>query len=151
VGCILTIYIRNYPLITEPTTFKLQEFKKENGSDIIVIENLENYKFICKRLYIIQSESKSDHGYHAHKKLGQIFICIQGLVAIKIVGNKYNKTFKLSKINEGLFLPSGYWRELIVEKKTNLIVMASETFLETDYIKNFEDYKKWVKNIAYVI
>jgi hypothetical protein len=29
--------------------------------------------------------------------------------------------------------------------------MASETFLETDYIKNFEDYKKWVKNIAYVI
>lgn len=138
-------------MITEPTIFKLQEYKKNDGSGIVIIENLENYKFICKRLYIIQSESKSDHGHHGHKKLGQIFICIQGSVAIKIVGNKYNKTFKLSNKKEGLFLPSGYWRELTVEKKTNLIVMASETFLETDYIRNFEDYKKWVKNIAYVI
>jgi dTDP-4-dehydrorhamnose 3,5-epimerase-like enzyme len=138
-------------MITEPTTFKLHEFKKNDGSGIVIIENLVNYKFICKRLYIIQSESKSDHGHHGHKKLGQIFICIQGSVTIKIVGNKYNKTFKLSNKKEGLFLPSGYWRELTAEKNTNLIVMASEPFLETDYIRDFEDYKKWVKNIAYVI
>jgi dTDP-4-dehydrorhamnose 3,5-epimerase-like enzyme len=138
-------------MITEPTTFKLHEFKKNDGSGIVIIENLVNYKFICKRLYIIQSESKSDHGHHGHKKLGQIFICIQGSVTIKIVGNKYNKTFKLLNKKEGLFLPSGYWRELTLEKNTNLIVMASETFLETDYIRDFEDYKKWVKNIAYVI
>jgi dTDP-4-dehydrorhamnose 3,5-epimerase-like enzyme len=118
---------------------------------MVVIENLQNYKFICKRLYIINTESKSDRGYHGHKKLGQIFICIKGSANIKIVGNKFNKIFKLSNKAEALYLPSGYWRELTIQKKTSLIVMASEPYNENDYMRNFEDYKKWVKNIEYVI
>lgn len=138
-------------MVTEPTIFELQEYRKNIGSGMVVIENLQNYKFICKRLYIINTESKSDRGYHGHKKLGQIFICIKGSANIKIVGNKFNKIFKLSNKAEALYLPSGYWRELTIQKNTSLIVMASEPFNEKDYMRNFEDYKKWVKNIEYVI
>ena len=73
-------------MVTEPTIFELQEYGKKIGSGMIVIENLQNYKFICKRLYIINTESKSERGYHGHKKLGQIFICIKGSANIKIIG-----------------------------------------------------------------
>ena len=121
-----------------------KEFLRDN-SGISVIESLNDFGFICKRFYVIKTSVNTSRGFHAHKKLKQIINCPEGTVKITIKGHDYKEVFILDSYKKSLYLPAGFWREIVMKKNSILNVMASEPYFEEDYIRDFNEYKLWAK------
>ena len=85
----------------------------------------------------------STRGGHAHKRLQQIIFAASGSFDVKINDGKNNKTIHLNRPSNGLYIVSGIWRELINFSSGSVcLVLASHAYNESDYVRDFEDFKK---------
>ena len=86
-------------------------------------------------------------GYHAHKTLEQILVCIHGTCKIRLDNGKESKVVPLEKPYEGLYVPPGMWREMFdFSPDAVLLVFASELYDADDYIRNYDEFKKFINN-----
>lgn len=86
-------------------------------------------------------------GFHAHKSLQQILVCIHGSCKIKLDNGKEKKIVPLEKPYEGLYVSNAMWREMFdFSPEAVLMVLASELYDEADYIRNYEEFLEYVKN-----
>ena len=84
--------------------------------------------------------------YHAHKKLEQILICVHGSCKVKLDNGKETKVVALEKPYEGVYVANNMWREMFdFSSDAVLMVLASELYDETDYIRNYEEFLEYVK------
>ena len=82
-------------------------------------------------------------GNHAHKNLEQVIICTSGVLVINLENKSGNKlTFTLDSPDMGLYISSGYWRTLDFSKNTVLLCLASQSYEEDDYIRDYDVFKK---------
>lgn len=87
-------------------------------------------------------------GYHSHKKLHQLLICLNGSVKIKIKNPYEEKIYELNEPSEGLYIGPNVWREMFdFSENSILLVLASDYYDESDYIRNYDFYLESVKNI----
>ena len=85
-------------------------------------------------------------GQHAHKSLQQILICIHGSVDITLDNGKEKKVIPLDKPYEGLYVSNAMWREMSnFSKDAVLLVLASELYDESDYIRNYDEFLEYIK------
>ena len=85
-------------------------------------------------------------GYHAHKKLQQILICIHGSCKVLLDNGKEKKIISLEKPYEGLYVPNNMWREMYdFSEDAVLMVLASEVYKEEDYIRDYNEFLKMTK------
>ena len=85
-------------------------------------------------------------GFHAHKKLKQILICVHGSCKIHLDDGTETKEILLDKPYEGLYISNNMWREMYdFSSEAVLLVLASELYDESDYIRNYNDFIKFVK------
>ncbi len=120
----------------------------ERGS-LIAIENKKDYPFEVKRVYyIFDTLPEVRRGFHAHKKLQQILICVSGSCKIHL-DNGLGETEEvlLDNPSKGLYLSSDIWREMYdFSKGAVLLVLASEYYDESDYIRNYDEFVSYVKS-----
>lgn len=119
---------------------------EEPRGNLSVIEN-DCIPFEMKRVYYLYDvPSGAERGGHAHKKLQQFLIALSGSFDVVLHNGKEQKTVTLNKPNVGLLIESGTWRELNnFSSGAVCLVLASEVYLEADYIRDFDaflDYKK---------
>ena len=70
-------------------------------------------------------------GFHAHKCLQQILICIHGSCKIRLDNGKEKKVVPLEKPYEGLYVANNMWREMFdFSSDAVLMVLASELYDE---------------------
>lgn len=103
-----------------------------------------NLPFTVKRIFIAGNNSKVlSRGNHAHKECHQILICISGQIeceARSIEGDRILVNLTDSS-NSALYLPPMTWG--IQDYKlpeSKLLVLASHSFSEEDYIRNIDTY-----------
>jgi len=85
-------------------------------------------------------------GYHAHKCLQQILICIHGSCKIRLDNGKEKKIVPLEKPYEGLYVSNNMWREMFdFSSDAVLMVLASELYDESDYIRDYDEFLSFVK------
>ena len=115
--------------------------------NLSVIEN-DVIPFTMKRIYYLYDvPSDSFRGGHAHKKLHQFLIAISGSFDVKLNDGKSTKTVTLNKPNKGLLIVPGTWRELNnFSSGAVCLVIASEVFNESDYIRDYSSFKEY-KNL----
>lgn len=124
--------------------------------DVPVIENvlgniavLENgiVPFDIKRVYyLFDIPSSSVRGGHSHKKLRQILIAISGSFDVILKDGKTEKKVFLNKPDKGLLIENNIWRELEnFSSGAVCLVLASDVFEESDYIRDFEVFTNAVK------
>jgi dTDP-4-dehydrorhamnose 3,5-epimerase-like enzyme len=109
------------------------------------IELPKKLNFETKRMYYItEVTANSIRGAHAHKKLRQIFFALSGSFTLSVTDGERTDKVRISAHSDGYYLPSGYWRELTAfEPNTICMVLATEHFDESDYIKEMSTYLEW--------
>ncbi|WHP04863.1 MULTISPECIES: sugar 3,4-ketoisomerase [Acinetobacter] len=118
----------------------------ERGS-LVAIENLKNIPFEIKRIYyIFDTKKKVRRGFHAHKILKQVLICVSGSCQILLDDGKSKQTIFLNTPQEGLYIEGLVWREMFnFSIDCVLLVLADDVYNETDYIRDYENFKENVR------
>ena len=123
------------------------DIKDDERGKLIAIEQFKNLPFEIKRVYyIFATKSGVRRGYHAHKDLQQIAICVSGSCKFLLNNGKERiKDIILDSPNKGLFIDKMIWREIYdFSEDCVLLVLASDYYDESDYIR---DYKEFLNDI----
>ncbi|MBS7255943.1 sugar 3,4-ketoisomerase [Flavobacterium branchiicola] len=116
--------------------------KIENSlGNIAVLEN-DILPFEIKRVYYLYDiPSHSMRGGHSHKKLRQILIAISGSFDVVLKDGQSEKKVFLNKPDKGLLIENNIWRELEnFSSGAICLVLASDVFEETDYIRDYQTF-----------
>lgn len=115
---------------------------------ITVGEAYKNVPFEIKRVYWTYfTPNNVKRGGHAHKELEQIIFAVCGRIEFfteTLDGNK--ESFVLDTPNIGLYIPKLVWRDIQFSHSAVLLCLASEHFIESDYIRNYTDFKTVAEN-----
>ena len=127
----------------ENSNMKFQVIGDERGS-LISLEAMKNIPFNIKRVYYIFGvDPKLPRGYHAHKELQQVLVCVSGSCKVILDDGNVKSEYMLDKPDKGLFVGKMFWREMHdFSEDCILMVLASEYYEEEDYIRDYEEFIK---------
>jgi len=113
---------------------------------LIAIEQHKNIPFEIKRVYYIYDTLPNvRRGFHAHKTLQQLLVCTSGECKILLDDGENKEVVILNKPTEGLFVEGCIWREMFdFSPGAVLMVLASDYYDESDYIRNYEEFLSYV-------
>lgn len=119
----------------------LPKISDERGN-LTFIENLIPIPFDIMRVYYLYDiPINAKRGAHGHKDLEQIMIAVSGSLNIELDDGITKRTYNLNSPSIGLFISKGIWREMSnFSPNTVCLVLASEPYIEDDYIRNYEDF-----------
>lgn len=125
--------------------YAFQQHGDERGM-LVALEELQDIPFEIKRVYYMYNTRAEVHrGFHAHKNLKQILICIHGECKVLLDNGKEKKVVSLEKPYEGLYISNDMWREMYdFSPDAVLLVLASDFYNEEDYIRDYEEFLKFV-------
>lgn len=125
--------------------YQFQQHGDERGQ-LVSLEEYKDIPFEIKRVYYMYDTLKDvRRGYHAHKSLEQILICISGSCKVLLDNGIEKKIISLEKPYEGLYVAKDMWREMYdFSENAVLMVLASEYYTEEDYIR---DYNIFLENV----
>ena len=121
--------------------------KGDERGNLIALEENKNIPFDIKRVYyIFDNKEGVRRGFHAHKNLEQVLVCVNGSCEILLDDGKEKSIIKLENRNEGLFIEKLVWREMFnFSADCVLMVLASDYYDEKDYIRDYNDFKNYLK------
>ncbi len=132
------------------TSYKLVDFKT-NGDDrgsLIAIEEGYNTPFEIKRVYyIFDTKEGVERGFHAHINLKQMAIVVKGSCTFVLDNGITREEIELNNPKQGLLIEGLIWREMKnFSPDCVLVVLASEHYDESDYIRNYNKFLEEVEN-----
>ncbi|MGN0438565.1 MAG: sugar 3,4-ketoisomerase [Lachnospiraceae bacterium] len=119
----------------------------DDRGQLVALEETKDIPFKIKRVYYMYDTGEGvRRGFHAHKCLEQILICIHGSCKILLDNGTEKETVVLDKPYEGLYVSNDMWREMYdFSPDAVLMVLASELYDEADYIRNYDEFLAYVK------
>lgn len=115
--------------------------------NLTFIEGNNHIPFSIKRVYYLYDvPGGAERGGHAHKNLHQIIIAMSGSFDLLLDDGNEKKTFCLNRSYKGVYIAPMTWRELTnFSSGAVCMVLASECYDETDYIRDYENFVNVVK------
>lgn len=119
----------------------------DDRGQLVAIEAMKDLPFEIKRVYYIYDTLPGvRRGFHAHRNLQQILVCVNGSCRIHLDNGHDTAEVTLDKPNVGLYISNDMWREMYdFTPGAVLLVLASEYYDKADYIRNYEDFIKMVR------
>lgn len=113
----------------------------ERGS-LVAIETQKTVPFDVKRVYyIFGTKPGVSRGFHAHKGLEQVAVCVTGKCRMILDNGIRRDEVWLDSPTKGLLIGNMVWREMHdFSHDCVLLVLASEQYDENDYIRNYETF-----------
>ena len=129
--------------------YVFQQHGDERGQ-LVALEEMKDIPFGIKWVYYMYETGEGvRRGYHAHKTLKQILVCVHGSCKILLDNGYEKKIVSLEKPYEGLYIEHNMWREMYdFSADAVLMVLASEHFNENDYIRNYDEFLKMVRETS---
>lgn len=121
--------------------YQFQQHGDDRGQ-LIALEEYNDIPFEIKRVYYMYATKQGVvRGYHAHKSLEQILICIHGSCKVLLDNGREKKKVFLEKPYEGLYVPNDMWREMYdFSSDAVLLVLASDYYKEDDYVRDYNQF-----------
>ena len=118
----------------------------DDRGQLVALEEYKDIPFHIKRVYYMyDTKDGVRRGGHAHIKLEQILICINGSSKIHLDNGTETKEILLEKPYEGLYISNDMWREMYnFSHDAVLVVLASEIYDESDYIRDYNKFKEYI-------
>ena len=120
----------------------------DDRGQLVALEEFIDIPFEIKRVYYMYETGEGvRRGFHAHKLLEQILICIHGTCKILLDNGFEKKIVPLEKPYEGLYISNDMWREMYdFSPDAVLLVLASDLYDESDYIRDYDEFIKMVNS-----
>ena len=102
--------------------------------------------FPVRRIYWIHGTTPGvSRGFHAHKKLHQLCVCVVGSVRLSLFDGKNEESVVLDSSAKGLHVGPGLWREMHdFSPDCVLMVFADAEYDEADYIRDRDQFIRHV-------
>lgn len=131
------------------SVIELSKHHSDRKGNISVVENDISVPFDVKRTYYLYDVPGGEsRGGHAHKGLHQLIVAVSGSFSVTLDDGSIKRTYSLNRPYQGLLVVPGIWRTLDdFSSGAVCMVLASEGYTEDDYIRSYEDFIKFKKNI----
>ncbi|MCF1427827.1 MAG: FdtA/QdtA family cupin domain-containing protein [Shewanella sp.] len=122
----------------------------DDRGSLVSLEQYQNIPFEIKRVYyIFDTKSSVSRGFHAHRNLQQVAVCISGHCRIRLDNGQYVEDVILSSPKQGLLIDGLKWREMHdFSENCVLLVLASELYDTSDYIWDYPEFISMVNDNA---
>jgi dTDP-4-dehydrorhamnose 3,5-epimerase-like enzyme len=110
---------------------------------LCIAEAMRDIPFEVKRVYYIShlDQQASLRGKHAHHTLQQVIFCINGSFVLSLDDGNSKQDILMWKENVGVILGPHLWHTMhSFSNGCVLLVLASDYFNESDYIRNFQEF-----------
>lgn len=118
----------------------------DHRGELIAIEVGEDrvIPFDIKRAYYIYATAPGvSRGFHAHRNLKQVAICVAGTCRMILDDGYSRQETIMHNPTRGLIIESMIWREMHdFSADCVLLVLASEHYDESDYIREYSVFKE---------
>lgn len=110
---------------------------------ISIAEKPEEIGFEIKRVFWTYHTPESIvRGRHAHHETEMILVAVAGRIIVTTeMPNGKVEIFTLDKPNMGVFIPKKCWHTMQYSHNAVQLVMASTSYFEGDYVRNYEAFK----------
>ena len=118
----------------------------ERGS-LVALESEQSIPFDIKRVYyLFGTQQGVSRGFHAHKQLNQVAVCVTGSCRMVLDDGKQREEVWLTSSLNGVVIDPLVWHEMHdFSENCVLLVLASECYNESDYIRDFDTFLEKVK------
>lgn len=125
--------------------YELNKMHDPEGNLTYMYENVHVPFPINRVFYSYDIPGGEDRGAHAHKECHQFIIAASGSFEVVLDDGINKRTVLLNRPFWGLHVPPGIWAsEQGFSSGSICLVLASHGYSEEDYIRNYEDYLKYV-------
>ena len=116
----------------------------DHNGKLVALEKGEDFPFEIKRVYYIWDTASSViRGKHAHRKLEQVIVCTSGSCDFILDDGRERTSIHLNNPAQGLYIKHNIWREFTnFSPDCVVMVLASEHYDESDYIRDYDQYLK---------
>ncbi|QYN00068.1 dTDP-4-dehydrorhamnose 3,5-epimerase [Pseudomonas protegens] len=120
----------------------------DNRGSLVALENKadEAVPFDVKRVYYLYGTAEGvSRGFHAHHDLTQVAICVSGKVKMVLDDGYTREEVWMESPERGLLIDPMVWHEMHeFSPDCVLLVLASDHYEESDYIRNYQDFIRHV-------
>lgn len=126
-------------------TVSFKPLGDDRGS-LVALEANKSVPFDIKRVYyIFDTKQGVSRGFHAHKNLKQLAVCVTGSCRFILDNGKTREEIVLNTSTTGLIIEDLTWREMYdFTPDCVLMVLANQHYDETDYIRDYQEFLKLV-------
>ena len=123
---------------------------KSLGDDrggLVAIEGNKNIPFDIKRVYyIFDTQQEVARGFHAHKQLQQLAVCVAGKCKMILDDGINKEEVWLDSPDKGVLIENMVWHEMHdFSEDCVLMVLASAHYDESDYIRDYDGFLSQIK------
>lgn len=128
----------------QPKIVELSKIGSPQIGYLSFIEANKEIPFEVKRVFwTYYTPEEVVRGRHAHHQTEMILIAVSGVILVTVEGpDSQVVVFKLSKPNEGVYIPPLHWHTMQFSHNAVLLVLASTYYDESDYIRDYQDFIK---------
>lgn len=134
-------------MIRNTSIIEFHSFEDKWGA-LVPLEQLKEIPFEVKRIYYIYDvPCDVRRGFHSHRDLQQVLICVHGRVTIQVKTPFETEEVVLDNPKKGLLIGPLVWREMYdFSEGAVLLVLASEYYTVSDYMRDYDDYVREAKD-----
>lgn len=114
----------------------------DDRGSLVAIEQGKLIPFEIKRIYYLYDTKEGvSRGFHAHRDLKQVAICVSGKCRMVLDNGDVREDVWLDCPKKGLLIESMVWREMHdFSPDCVLLVIASQPYNESDYIRDYQEF-----------
>lgn len=134
---------KNYSVF-DCSIIELPRIQNRSGN-ITPVNNKLEIPFDVKRVfYLYDIPGGEDRGAHAHKECHQFLVATSGSFEIELDDGNIKRTVVLNRPYFGLHILPGIWAaEKGFSSGAICLVLASEKYIESDYIRVYSEFKSF--------
>lgn len=131
--------------INDLQIISLPRIEDRRGNLSVIEKDILPFEF--KRIYYLYDvPGGAERGGHSHIEQHEFLIALSGSFEVLLHDGKNKTIVNLNIPNKGLLIPRGIWRELKnFSSGAVCLVIASEVYLEEDYIRDFNEFLEFKK------
>lgn len=122
----------------------------DDRGSLVALEGNKSVPFEIKRVYYLcGTQPGVARGFHAHKALKQVAVCVTGKCKMLLDNGAEKAEAWLDSPTKGVVIDPMVWHEMHeFSPDCVLLVLASEHYDESDYIRDYSAFKNGVNNEA---